>query len=102
VSLKINIQGKQKRQTNNKNTKERRRRRIHSYGSVPQMVRVSQHVSYATTIAKYSYIERIGYGLDNRGVLVPFPIGARDISLLQSVETGPGAHPASYSVDAGG
>jgi hypothetical protein len=36
----------------------------------------------------------LGYGLDNRGVRVP--AGAGNFSLYHRVQTGSGAHPASY------
>jgi hypothetical protein len=38
-----------------------------------------------------------GYGLDGQG-LIP----GRDVSLLHSVQTGSGAHPASYPMGTGG
>jgi hypothetical protein len=37
-----------------------------------------------------------GYGLDDRGSLVRFPAGAGNFSLHHRVQTGSGAHPASY------
>jgi hypothetical protein len=40
-----------------------------------------------------------GYGLEGN---VPVPAGARDFSLLHSVQTGTAAHPASYPMDTGG
>jgi hypothetical protein len=44
----------------------------------------------------------MGYELDGRGTEVRFSAGARDVSLLSSVQTGSGAHPASYPMDTGG
>jgi hypothetical protein len=41
------------------------------------------------------------YGLDDRGVGVRVPVGSR-ISLLHVVQTGSGAHPASYPMGTGG
>jgi hypothetical protein len=41
-----------------------------------------------------------GYGLDDRGVGVPSP--GRVKNFLHSVQTGSGAHPASYPVGTGG
>jgi hypothetical protein len=38
--------------------------------------------------------KRLRYRLENLGVWVTFPVGARDVSLLHNVQTGPGAHPA--------
>jgi hypothetical protein len=38
--------------------------------------------------------------LDDRGMEVRFPVGARD-SLLHNVHTGCGAHPASYTMGTG-
>jgi hypothetical protein len=40
----------------------------------------------------------LGYGLDDRGVR--FPAGAGNFSLHHRVQTGSGAHPASYPMDA--
>jgi hypothetical protein len=41
-----------------------------------------------------------GYGLDDRGVGVPVQVGLR-ISLFRIVQTGCGAHPASYQKGTG-
>jgi hypothetical protein len=41
------------------------------------------------------------YRLEGRGILVRFSAGARDFSVLHSVHTGSGDHPASYRVGAG-
>jgi hypothetical protein len=38
----------------------------------------------------------LGYGLDDRGFKVRFPAGAGNFSLHHRVQTGYGAHPASY------
>ena len=40
-------------------------------------------------------VQRLGYGLDNRGTLLRFLAGLRDF-LISSVQTGSGTHPASY------
>jgi hypothetical protein len=37
-----------------------------------------------------------GYGLDDRGSRVQFPVRAGNFSLHQRVQNGSGAHPASY------
>jgi hypothetical protein len=42
-----------------------------------------------------------GYGLDNQGVGVRVPVGQK-FSLLHAVQTGSGAHPASYPMGTGG
>jgi hypothetical protein len=42
-----------------------------------------------------------GYGLDDRGSRVRFPAGAGNFSLLRRVQTGSGAHPASYPICTG-
>jgi hypothetical protein len=42
------------------------------------------------------------YGLHDRMIGVPFPEGARNLSLLHRVQTGYGAHPASYPMGTGG
>jgi hypothetical protein len=42
-----------------------------------------------------------GYGLDDRGVGVRVPVGS-EYSLLHIVQTGSGAHPASYPMGTGG
>jgi hypothetical protein len=39
-----------------------------------------------------------GYGLDGRMIRVRFPAGAGNLSLRHHVQTGSGAHPASYPV----
>jgi hypothetical protein len=44
----------------------------------------------------------IGYGLNGRGSGIPFPAGAGNFSLHHSVQTGSGAHPASYLMCTGG
>jgi hypothetical protein len=44
---------------------------------------------------------RLGYGLDERGLRIPFPARVGDFSLLHNVYTGCGAHPASYTMWAG-
>jgi hypothetical protein len=38
----------------------------------------------------------LGYGLDDRGCRVRFPVGAAIFSLHHGVPNGSGAHPASY------
>jgi hypothetical protein len=38
----------------------------------------------------------LGYGLDDRGSRVRFPVGARNVSLHHRLENG--AHPASYTM----
>jgi hypothetical protein len=38
----------------------------------------------------------LGYGLDDRGSRVRFPAGAGNVSLHHRVQSGSGAHPASY------
>jgi hypothetical protein len=54
-----------------------------------------------------SYIQAIG-GISGAGIAtgwtagVRFPAGARDFSLLHSIHTASGAHPASYPMGTGG
>jgi hypothetical protein len=43
-------------------------------------------------------VQRLGYGLDDRGSGVRFPAGAGNFSLHHRVQNGSGAHPASYPV----
>jgi hypothetical protein len=43
-----------------------------------------------------------GYGLEDRMIGVRFPAGAANFSLLYGVQTGSGAHPASYPMGSGG
>jgi hypothetical protein len=43
-----------------------------------------------------------GYGLDSRMTGVRFPEGTGNFSLHRRVQTGSGAHPASYSMGTGG
>jgi hypothetical protein len=40
----------------------------------------------------------LGYGLDDRGSRVRFPVGAGNFSFHHHVQTGSGAHPASYPI----
>jgi hypothetical protein len=54
----------------------------------------STSVSLGTGIAT-------GYGLDDQGIGVPVPVGSRTF-LLHVVQTGSGAHPASYPMGTGG
>jgi hypothetical protein len=44
----------------------------------------------------------LSFGLDDWGSRVRFPVGAGNFSLHHSVQTGSGAHPASYPVGARG
>jgi hypothetical protein len=43
-----------------------------------------------------------GYGLDDRMRGVRFPVGAGNFSLHHRLQTGSGAHPASYPMGTGG
>jgi hypothetical protein len=43
-----------------------------------------------------------GYGLDDRAIEVRSPAGAKDFSSSICVQTGSGAHPASYTMGTGG
>jgi hypothetical protein len=43
-----------------------------------------------------------GYRLDVRGVAVRVPVGSRMFSSIHIVQTGSGAHPASYPMVTGG
>jgi hypothetical protein len=42
------------------------------------------------------------YGLDDRAIKVRSPTGAEDFSSSSCVQTGSGAHPASYPMGTGG
>jgi hypothetical protein len=42
------------------------------------------------------------YGLDDRAIEVRSPLGAEDFSSSPCVQTGSGAHPASYPMGTGG
>jgi hypothetical protein len=44
----------------------------------------------------------LGYGLDDQGMWVRFPGGVGNFSLRHRVQTGSGAHPASYPMSIGG
>jgi hypothetical protein len=44
----------------------------------------------------------LGYGLDDRGSRIRFPVGARNFSLHHRVQNGSGVHPASYPMGTGG
>jgi hypothetical protein len=41
-------------------------------------------------------VQRLGYGMDERRIVVRFPTGARDFSLLHSVQNSSGAQPLYY------
>jgi hypothetical protein len=43
-----------------------------------------------------------GYRLDDRGSGIRFPVDVGSFSLLHCVQTGSGAHPASYTIGTGG
>jgi hypothetical protein len=43
------------------------------------------------------YMAILGYGMDNWGIVVEFLVGARNKYLLQSFQTEPETHTASYS-----
>jgi hypothetical protein len=43
----------------------------------------------------------LGYGLDDRGTRVRFPVGTGNFSLCHRVQNGSGAHPASYPMGIG-
>jgi hypothetical protein len=42
------------------------------------------------------------YGLDDRAIGLRSPAGAKDFSSILCVQTGSGAHPASYPMGTGG
>jgi hypothetical protein len=42
------------------------------------------------------------YGLDDKAIEVRFPTGVEDFSSSPCVQTGSGAHPASYPMGTGG
>jgi hypothetical protein len=44
----------------------------------------------------------LGYGLDDRGSRIRFPAGAGNFSLHHRVQSGSGAHPASYPMGSKG
>jgi hypothetical protein len=44
----------------------------------------------------------LGYGLDDRGSRVRFPVGAGNFSLHHRIQNSSGAHPASYPMGARG
>jgi hypothetical protein len=44
----------------------------------------------------------LGYGLEDRGSRVRFPVGAGNFSLQHRVQNGSGDHPASYPMGTGG
>jgi hypothetical protein len=46
-------------------------------------------------------VQRLGYGLDDRGSRFRFLAGAGNFSLHHSVQNGSGAHPASYPTGTG-
>jgi hypothetical protein len=42
------------------------------------------------------------YGLDDRAIAVRSPAGAKDFSSILCIQTGSGAHPASWTIGTGG
>lgn len=42
-----------------------------------------------------------GYGLDDHGIRIRFPLGARGFSILYRAQTDSGAHPTCYLMDYG-
>jgi hypothetical protein len=55
--------------------------------------------SYTFRMSRDSSVDiALGYGLDDRSSRVRLPAGAGNFSLLHRVQTGSGAHPASYPV----
>jgi hypothetical protein len=50
------------------------------------------------------YVDRLvsDYGLDDRAIGVRSPAGAKDFFSILCVQTGYGAHPASYTMGTGG
>jgi hypothetical protein len=51
---------------------------------------------------KFQFINVRDYGLDDRAIEVRSPTGAEDFSSSPCVQTGSGAHPASYPMGTGG
>jgi hypothetical protein len=47
-------------------------------------------------------VQRLCYELGDRGVVVLFPAGKTNVSLLHKVRTGSGAHTASCTIGTGG
>jgi len=43
-------------------------------------------------------VDGLSCGLDNQGIVVEFPTGARELSLFQSLQTASEAHPPCYTV----
>ena len=54
-----------------------------------------------TTIFATKPERKLRYELDSRQILVRFPTGARDLTLLQSIPTSSWAHPTPYSMGIG-
>jgi hypothetical protein len=76
----------------------------HDAGLYPEPAESSSHshalfkIHYNTTtvITNDVYCRAQGYGLDDRGSRVRFPMGAGNFSLHHRVQNGSRAHPASY------
>jgi hypothetical protein len=66
------------------------------------------HLSIYNNISLYykshdsSFSIALGYGLDDRGSRVRFPVGDGNFSLHHHVQNGSRAHPASYPMDTRG
>jgi hypothetical protein len=55
------------------------------------------------TVARVAHLPHwLGYGLYNRRIMLWLPVGSRDLTLIQSVQTGSRACSTSYSMTDGG
>jgi hypothetical protein len=55
-------------------------------------------ISFLLGAGRAVSVQRLGCGLDDRGVGVRFPAGAGYVSFLYNVQTGYGAHQVSYTM----
>jgi hypothetical protein len=71
---------------------------------LPQYDPMAWHGTYLSTETALSFTFAIatGYGLDDRGSGIRFLTWAGNFSLLHRVQTGSGAHTASYPMGTGG
>jgi len=63
---------------------------------------MEQSPSRCGKVVPVLFLTEYHYGLDDRMIGVRFPAGAGNFSLRHHVQTGSGAHPASYPMGTGG
>jgi hypothetical protein len=73
---------------------------LHKHMYIPTYTHTIIHTH--TGVETDHAVQRLGYGLEVRGIAVRLPAGARGFSLLHNIQAGCGAHPTSYRMGTGG